>query len=75
MTTLSTTLAGYLWTTRIGPEIAEGTKVSAGTSSAFTVASATALLGLLLFFLYDYKSGKDVELLHFQSLIDDLESQ
>ena len=69
----SISLAGYLWLTRVGPEIAERTQVSAGTSSAFTVASATALLGLLLFFLYDYRSSSDVKTLRFAALLDDLE--
>jgi len=70
---MSMGLAGYLWITRVGPEIAERTQVSAGTSSAFTTASATALLGLLLFFLYDYRSGSDVRVLRFAALLDDLE--
>ena len=70
---MSISLAGYLWLTRVGPEIAERTQVSAGTSSAFTVASATALLGLLLFFLYDYRSSSDVKTLRFAALLDDLE--
>lgn len=70
---MSISLAGYLWLTRVGPEIAERTQVSAGTSSAFTTASATALLGLLLFFLYDYRSGSDVKTLRFAALLDDLE--
>ena len=70
---MSISLAGYLWLTRVGPEIAERTQVSAGTSSAFTTATATALLGLLLFFLYDYRSGSDVKTLRFAALLDDLE--
>ena len=74
MTTLSTALAGYLWTTRIGPEIAEGTQVSAGTSSTFSVSSATALIALLLFLLYDYRSRCEVKSLHFPTLLQDLES-
>ena len=39
----------------------EGIQVSAGTSSAFTVASATALIAMLLFLLYDYQSGTVVK--------------
>jgi len=74
MTALSSALAGYLWITRVGPEIADRTQVSAGTSSAFTTASATALLGLLLFFLYDYRSGRDVTVLRFPALLRDLET-
>jgi hypothetical protein len=70
---MSISLSGYLWLTRVGPEIAERTQVSAGTSSAFTTASATALLGLLLFFLYDYRTGSDVKTLRFAALLDDLE--
>ena len=70
---MSIGLAGYLGITRVGPEIAERTQVSAGTSSAFTTASATALLGLLLFFLYDYRSGRDVRVLRFAALLNDLE--
>jgi dolichol-phosphate mannosyltransferase len=70
---LSSALAGYLWITRVGPEIADRTQVSAGTSSAFTTASATALLGVLLFFLYDYRSGSDVKVLRFAALLRDLE--
>ncbi len=70
---MNISLAGYLWLTRVGPEIAERTQVSAGTSSAFTTASATALLGLFLFFLYDYRSGSDVKTLRFAALLDDLE--
>jgi hypothetical protein len=66
-------MACHLWITRVGPEIAERTQVSAGTSSAFTTASATALLGLLLFFLYDYRSGSDVKVLRFPALLKDLE--
>ena len=73
VSTLNMGLAGYLWIARVGPEIAERTQVSAGTSSAFTTASATALLGLLLFFLYDYRSGSDVRVLRFAALLDDLE--
>lgn len=72
---LSVTLVAYLWLTRVGPEIAERTLVSAGTSSAFTTASALALFGLLLFFLYDYRSGSDVKTLRFSALLDDLERQ
>ena len=75
MTILSTGLAGYLWTKRVGPEIAEGIQVSAGTSSAFTVSSATALVALLLFLLYDYRSGSEVKSLHFPALLDDLEKK
>jgi glycosyltransferase involved in cell wall biosynthesis len=71
--TLSASMACHLWITRVGPEIAERTQVSAGTSSAFTTASATALLGLLLFFLYDYRSGSDVKVLRFPALLKDLE--
>jgi dolichol-phosphate mannosyltransferase len=74
VTALSSALAGYLWVTRVGPEIADRTQVSAGTSSAFTTASATALLGLLLFFLYDYRSGRDVMVLRFPALLRDLET-
>ena len=74
VTALSSVLAGYLWITRVGPEIADRTQVSAGTSSAFTTASATALLGLLLFFLYDYRSGRDVMVLRFPALLRDLET-
>ena len=74
VTALSSTLAGHLWITRVGPEIADRTQVSAGTSSAFTTASATALLGLLLFFLYDYRSGRDVTVLRFPALLQDLET-
>ena len=69
----SISLSGYLWVHRVGPEIAENTQVSAGTSSAFTTASATALVGLLLFFLYDYRSGSEVKTLRFAALLDDLE--
>jgi dolichol-phosphate mannosyltransferase len=71
--TLSSALAAYLWITRVGPEIADRTQVSAGTSSAFTTASATALVGLLLFVLYDYRSGSDVRVLRFPALLRDLE--
>jgi dolichol-phosphate mannosyltransferase len=71
--TLSSALAVHLWITRVGPEIADRTQVSAGTSSAFTTASATALLALLLFFLYDYRSGSDVTVLRFPALLRDLE--
>lgn len=74
VTALSSSLAGYLWITRVGPEIAHRTLVSAGTSSAFTTASATALLGLLLFFLYDYRSGREVTVLRFPALLRDLET-
>ena len=73
MTALSSALAGYLWITKVGPEIADRTLVSAGTSSAFTTASATALVGFLLFFLYDYRSGSDVKVLRFPALLRDLE--
>ena len=73
ITALSSALAGYLWITKVGPEIADRTQVSAGTSSAFTTASATALVGLLLFFLYDYRSGSDVKVLRFPALLRDLE--
>jgi dolichol-phosphate mannosyltransferase len=73
VSSMSVSLAGYLWLTRVGPEIAVQTQVSAGTSSAFTTASATALLSLLLFFLYDYRSGSDVKTLRFAALLDDLE--
>jgi len=52
MTALGSALTDYLWITRVGPEIADCTQVSAGTSSGFTTVSTTALLGLLLFFLY-----------------------
>ena len=75
MTTLSTVLAVYLWTTRIGPEIAEGIQVSAGTSSAFTVASATALIAMLLFLLYEYQSGTGVKSRHFPARLRDLEGK
>lgn len=70
--TLSTTLASYLWITRVGPEIADRSLVSAGTSSAFTTASALGVLALLLFFLYDYRSGSDVKVLRFPALLKDL---
>jgi len=70
--TMSTLLASYLWFTRVGPEISDRTIVSAGTSSAFTTASALALLALLLFFLYDYRSGRDVKVLRFPALLKDL---
>jgi len=73
MSAMSMGLAGYLWIIRVGPEIAESTQVSAGTSSAFTTASATAILMLVLFFLYDYRSGSDVRVLRFAALLDDLE--
>lgn len=74
VTGLSSTMALYLWVTRIGPEIAERTRVSAGTSSAFTTASATALISLLVFFLYDYRSGQDIKVLQFPALLKDLEN-
>ncbi|KZR90553.1 glycosyltransferase family 2 protein [Synechococcus sp. MIT S9508] len=75
MTALSSALAGYLWITRVGPEIADRTQVSAGTSSAFTTACATALVSLLLLFLYDYRSGSDVKVLRFPALLRDLEKK
>jgi dolichol-phosphate mannosyltransferase len=71
----SLAIACQLWITRVGPEIAEQTQVSAGTSSAFTISSATALMVLLLFFLYDYRSGNKVRVLHFRALLKDLENQ
>ena len=73
VTAMSSGMSGYLWTTRLGPEIADKTQVSAGTSSAFTTSSATALIALMLFFLYDYRSGRDIKVLNFRSLIEDLE--
>jgi len=69
---MSSCLAGYLWATRVGPEIANRSLVSPGTSSAFTTTGATALIGLLLFFLYDYRSGSDVRVLRFNALLNDL---
>ena len=72
---MSISLAGYLWLTRVGPEITERTQVSAGTSSAFTTASATALLGFAVFFLYDYRAGSEVKILHFGELLEDLERE
>jgi len=71
---ISSALAGYLWATRVGPEIADRSLVSPGTSSTFTTASATALIGLLLFFLYDYRSGSDVRVLRFNALLNDLDA-
>lgn len=69
----SAVIACYLWLSRVGPGIAMKEEVSAGTASAFTTASATALIGLIVFFLYDYRAGYDVKVLSFPTLLEDIE--
>ncbi len=62
----------YLFFTSIIPQVQSGIFVSAGTSTLFTTSSAIAILTMLLFFLYDYNSGKQVKTLISPSFLDEL---
>ena len=61
-----------LFFTRIMPQVQLGIFVSAGTSSLFTTSSAIAILTMLLFFLYDYNSGKQCKTLISPAFLDEL---
>ena len=61
-----------LFFTRIKPFIKAGINVSAGNSTFFTTSFAIAIFTLLLFFLYDYNSGKKSKSLIFPVFLDEL---
>tara|TARA_Y100000991_G_C21892610_1_gene314456 strand:- start:554 stop:928 length:375 start_codon:yes stop_codon:yes gene_type:complete len=61
-----------LFFSRISPSINSDITVSAGNSTFFTTSSAVAIFSILLFFLYDYTSGKKAKSLIFPEFLEEL---
>ena len=70
---LSTSLVSInLFFSTISPSIKADITVSAGNSTFFTTSSAVAIFSILLFFLYDYTSGKKAKSLIFPEFLEEL---
>ena len=70
---LSTSIVSInLFFKTIDPSIKAGITVSAGNSTFFTTSSAVSIFSILLFFLYDYKSGKKARSLIFPEYLEEL---
>ena len=65
----------FIFLNNISPSISSGIFVSAGIAASFTSMITIGLICLLLFFFYDYTSGKRIKIINFKYYIDDINHQ